>query len=97
MTDSLPTARTGCWDTVERVLLTNEQRIAYGLPPTEGKKGDPPVMGYSSRYCAWALDTVRPPVGGVAGLFRHRKSKNGQINSFRQSAHRPSAPGFANR
>ncbi|MFE2554362.1 hypothetical protein ACFXGI_38525 [Streptomyces sp. NPDC059355] len=33
--------RTGCWRSVTRVLLTYEQMRAYGLPATEGKRGDP--------------------------------------------------------
>ncbi len=34
-------ARTGCWSRTERVLLTYDQMVAYELPATEGKHGDP--------------------------------------------------------
>ncbi|WP_256178621.1 hypothetical protein [Kitasatospora aureofaciens] len=30
-----------CWSSVTRVLLTRDQVLAYGLPPTAGKKDDP--------------------------------------------------------
>ncbi|WP_051838755.1 hypothetical protein [Streptomyces sp. NRRL WC-3742] len=61
-------ARTGCWDTVERVLLTNEQRIAYGLPPTEGKKGDPRWSAFAAKY---GFDPARPVQWEVEALERN--------------------------
>jgi hypothetical protein len=60
-------ARTGCWAHVERVLLTDEQRLAYGLPPTEGKKGDPRWPGFAARYgfdpdrpVQWEVEALQP-------------------------------------
>ncbi|MFI9332656.1 hypothetical protein ACIGZJ_34625 [Kitasatospora sp. NPDC052868] len=60
-------ARTGCWDTVERVLLTNEQRIAYGLPPAEGKKGDPRWPRFAAKY---GFDPARPVQWEIEALER---------------------------
>ncbi|MFJ6250682.1 MULTISPECIES: hypothetical protein [unclassified Streptomyces] len=42
--------RTGCWDSVTRVLLTCEQMRAYGLPATEGKRGAPRWPAFARRY-----------------------------------------------
>ncbi|MFD9724613.1 hypothetical protein [Streptomyces sp. NPDC059072] len=42
--------RTGCWSSVTRVLLTYEQMRAYGLPATEGKRGDLRWLAFARRY-----------------------------------------------
>ncbi|MEU6214334.1 hypothetical protein ABZ891_31115 [Streptomyces sp. NPDC047023] len=42
--------RTGCWSSVTRVLLTYEQMRAYGLPATEGKRGDLRWPAFARRY-----------------------------------------------
>ncbi|AJT61761.3 hypothetical protein T261_0068 [Streptomyces lydicus] len=49
--------RTGCWSSVTRVLLTYEQMRAYGLPATEGKRGDPGWPAFARRY---GFDIERP-------------------------------------
>ncbi|MGW7318421.1 hypothetical protein [Streptomyces sp. NPDC054865] len=49
--------RTGCWDSVTRVLLTYEQTRAYGLPATEGKRGDPRRPAFARRN---GFDIERP-------------------------------------
>ncbi|WP_411138106.1 hypothetical protein [Streptomyces sp. C10] len=49
--------RTGCWSSVTRVLLTYEQMRAYGLPATEGKRGDPGWPALARRY---GFDVARP-------------------------------------
>ncbi|MFE2481551.1 hypothetical protein ACFXDA_37100, partial [Streptomyces sp. NPDC059389] len=49
--------RTGCWSSVTRVLLTYEQMRAYGLPVTEGKRGDPRWPAFARRY---GFDIERP-------------------------------------
>ncbi|MER8103914.1 hypothetical protein [Kitasatospora sp. NPDC094016] len=49
--------RTDCWSSVTRVLLTDEQRIAYRLPPTEGKKNDPRWPAFAAKY---GFDPARP-------------------------------------
>ncbi|MFE2470262.1 hypothetical protein [Streptomyces mirabilis] len=57
--------RTGCWDQVERVLLTYEQTIAYGLPAAEGKKDDPRWPGFARTY---GFDINRPVQWEVEAL-----------------------------
>ncbi|MFF3276039.1 hypothetical protein ACFYWU_34660 [Streptomyces chrestomyceticus] len=58
-------ARTGCWSTVERVALTYEQVLAYGLPPAEGKRGDPRWPAFARRH---GLDAARPVQWEVEAL-----------------------------
>ncbi|MFI9788479.1 hypothetical protein ACIHEI_33945 [Kitasatospora sp. NPDC051984] len=60
-------ARTACWSHVERVLLTDEQRLAYALPPTEGKKGDPRWPAFAARHgfdpdhpVQWEVEALDP-------------------------------------
>ncbi|MEN2416489.1 hypothetical protein AABB02_00040 [Streptomyces rimosus] len=50
-------ARTGCWSTVERVALNYGQLLAYGLPPAEGKRGDPRWPAFARRH---GLAPARP-------------------------------------
>ncbi|GGX47360.1 hypothetical protein [Streptomyces chryseus] len=57
--------RTGCWSRVTRVLLTYDQMRAYGLPATEGKRGDRRWPGFARRY---ALDPARPVQWEVEAL-----------------------------
>ncbi|MBK3646321.1 hypothetical protein [Streptomyces sp. MBT33] len=57
--------RTSCWSQVTRVLLTYNQMRAYGLPATEGKRGDPRWPGFASRY---GLDPARPVQWEVEAL-----------------------------
>ncbi len=58
-------ARTGCWSTGERVALTYEQVLAYGLPPAEGKRGDPRWPAFARRH---HLDPARPVQWEVEAL-----------------------------
>ncbi|OKI06049.1 hypothetical protein A6A06_38370 [Streptomyces sp. CB02923] len=58
-------ARTGCWTTVERVALTYEQVLAYGLPAAEGKQGDPRWPAFARRH---GLDPARPVQWEVEAL-----------------------------
>lgn len=60
--------RTGCWSRVTRVLLTYEQVRAYGLPATEGKRGDPRWPAFARRY---DLDPARPVQWEVEALEPH--------------------------
>ncbi len=60
-------ARTGGWAHVERVLLTNVQRLRYRLPPGEGKKGDPRWPAFAARYgfdpdgpVQWEVEALEP-------------------------------------
>ncbi|WP_406336779.1 hypothetical protein [Streptomyces sp. NBC_00203] len=57
--------RTGCWDQAERVLLTYEQTIAYGLLAAEGKKDDPRWPGVARTY---GCDINRPVQWEVEAL-----------------------------
>ncbi|MFF1779804.1 hypothetical protein [Streptomyces virginiae] len=57
--------RTGCWSSVTRVLLTYEQMRAYGLPATEGKRGDPRWPAFARRY---GFDIERPVQWEVEAL-----------------------------
>lgn len=57
--------RTGGWAYVERVLLTNAQRLRYQLPPAEGKKGDPRWPAFAARY---GFDPDRPVQWEVEAL-----------------------------
>ncbi|GEB60055.1 hypothetical protein GCM10017674_75390 [Streptomyces gardneri] len=59
--------RTGCWSSVTRVLLTYEQVRAYGLPATEGKRGDPRWPAFARRYgfdiehpVQWEVEALEP-------------------------------------
>ncbi|KIF05632.1 hypothetical protein PL81_11775 [Streptomyces sp. RSD-27] len=59
--------RTGCWSSVTRVLLTYEQMRAYGLPATEGKRGDPRWPAFARRYgfdiehpVQWEVEALEP-------------------------------------
>jgi hypothetical protein len=59
--------RTRCWARVERVLLTDEQRRAYELPATEGKRGDPRWPAFAARYgfdvdhpVQWEVEALEP-------------------------------------
>ncbi|MET8608899.1 hypothetical protein ABZV92_35745, partial [Streptomyces rubiginosohelvolus] len=54
-------ARTACWASVERVLLTYDQVREHELPPAEGKAGDPRWPAFARRY---GLDAARPVQGG---------------------------------
>ncbi|MFK8851693.1 hypothetical protein [Streptomyces sp. Ac-502] len=60
--------RTGCFGRVTRVLLTYEQVRAYGLPATEGKRGDPRWPAFARRY---DLDPARPVQWEVEALEPH--------------------------
>ncbi|MFF4105396.1 hypothetical protein [Streptomyces sp. NPDC001903] len=57
--------RTGCWNSVTQVLLTYEQMRAYGLPATEGKRGDPRGPAFARRY---GFDIERPAQWEVEAL-----------------------------
>ncbi|MFC9484606.1 hypothetical protein ACFTZM_00815 [Streptomyces hydrogenans] len=57
--------RTGCWERVERVLLTHDQVRAYGLPPAEGKKSDPRWPAFARQY---GFDAGRPVQWEVEAL-----------------------------
>ncbi|MFG2638710.1 hypothetical protein ACGFX8_33925 [Streptomyces sp. NPDC048362] len=57
--------RTGCWSRVSRVLLTYDQMRAYGLPATEGKRGDPRWRPFARRY---GFDIERPVQWEVEAL-----------------------------
>jgi hypothetical protein len=57
--------RTGCWTSVNRVLLIYEQVRAYGLPATEGKLGDPRLPAFARRY---GFDPRRPVQWEVEAL-----------------------------
>ncbi|GHD80116.1 hypothetical protein [Streptomyces goshikiensis] len=57
--------RTGCWSSVTQVLLTCEQVRAYGLPATEGKRGDPRWPAFARRY---GFDIERPVQWEVEAL-----------------------------
>ncbi|MFD9688449.1 hypothetical protein ACFWXO_22150 [Kitasatospora sp. NPDC059088] len=61
-------ARTACWASVERVLLTDEQRLAYGLLPTAGKKDDPRWPAFAAKY---DFDPARPVQWEVEALDRN--------------------------
>ncbi|MFJ5811243.1 hypothetical protein [Streptomyces sp. NPDC093093] len=59
--------RTGCWSSVARVFLTYEQMRAYGLPATEGKRGDPRWPAFARRYgfdiehrVQWEVEALEP-------------------------------------
>lgn len=53
--------RTGCWSSVTRVLLTYEQMRAYGLPATEGKRGDPGWPAFDiERPVQWEVEALEP-------------------------------------
>ncbi|MFI0263941.1 hypothetical protein ACH4OW_33555 [Streptomyces sp. NPDC017056] len=60
-------ARTGCWTTAERVALTYEQVLAYGLPPAEGNRGDPRWPAFARRHglapahpVQWEVEALDP-------------------------------------
>ncbi len=57
--------RTGCWSRITRVLLTYDQMRAYGLPATEGKRGDPRWPAFARRY---GFDIERPVQWEVEAL-----------------------------
>lgn len=42
--------RTGCWDEVQRVALTDEQVAAYGLPENPGKATDSRAREFARRH-----------------------------------------------
>ncbi|WP_160311128.1 hypothetical protein [Streptacidiphilus anmyonensis] len=59
--------RTGCWAGVERLLLSWEQVQEYGLPATEGKRGDPRWPAFAERYgfdvenpVQWEVEALPP-------------------------------------
>lgn len=59
--------RTSCWSRVTRVLLTYEQVREYGLPATEGKRGDPRWKAFARRYgfdiehpVQWEVEALEP-------------------------------------
>jgi hypothetical protein len=59
--------RTGCWDRVERVLLTHDQVRGYGLPAAEGKRDDPRWPGFAARHgfdinepVQWEVEALPP-------------------------------------
>jgi hypothetical protein len=63
-------ARTGCWDEVRRVALTEEQVVEYGLPPQPGKAGDSRNGAFIRRHGRLAqveLDALPPDV--LRGLY----------------------------
>ncbi|MEU2872811.1 hypothetical protein ABZ769_26980 [Streptomyces olivoreticuli] len=61
-------ARTGCWSHTGRVLLTYDQVIhEYGLPATEGKRGDPRWPAFARRHgfdidhpVQWEVEALEP-------------------------------------
>ncbi|MFJ8133362.1 hypothetical protein [Streptomyces hydrogenans] len=57
--------RTGCWERVERVLLTDAQVREYRLPPAEGKRSDPRWPAFARRY---GFDIDRPVQWEVEAL-----------------------------
>ncbi|MGW2818999.1 hypothetical protein [Streptomyces sp. NPDC001415] len=58
-------ARTGCWSSVTRVLLTYDQVRTYELPATEGKRGDPRWLAFAERH---GFDPARPVQWEVEAL-----------------------------
>ncbi|MFJ4700468.1 hypothetical protein ACIP5N_22185 [Streptomyces sp. NPDC088768] len=58
-------ARTACWASVKRVLLTYDQVREHELPPAEGKAGDPRWPAFARRY---RLDASRPVQREVEAL-----------------------------
>jgi hypothetical protein len=58
-------ARTGCWDSIERVLLTHEQVQRYGLPAADGKRDDPRWPTFARRH---GLNVDRPVQWEVEAL-----------------------------
>ncbi|WP_406414782.1 hypothetical protein OG923_34575 (plasmid) [Streptomyces halstedii] len=58
-------ARTACWASAERVLLTYDQVREHELPSAEGKAGDPRWPGFARRY---RLDADRPVQWEVEAL-----------------------------
>lgn len=58
-------ARTACWASVERVLLTHDQVRGHELPPAGGKPGDPRWPAFARRY---GLDANRPVQWEVEAL-----------------------------
>jgi hypothetical protein len=59
--------RTDCWSSVTRVLLTYDQVLAYGLPPTKGKLGDPRWLAFAAKY---GFDPAHPVRREVEALDR---------------------------
>lgn len=57
--------RTGCWASVERILLTHDQVREHGLVPAEGKAGDPRWPAFARRH---HLDPARPVQWEVEAL-----------------------------
>ncbi|MDV5143270.1 hypothetical protein R1T08_02825 [Streptomyces sp. SBC-4] len=57
--------RTGCWERVERVLLTDAQVREYRLPPAEGKRDDPRWPAFARRH---GFDIERPVQWEVEAL-----------------------------
>lgn len=60
-------ARTHCWSTVERVVLTREQVLTYELPAAEGKRDDPRWPAFARRYgfdvcqpVQWEVEALEP-------------------------------------
>ena len=56
-------ARTGCWEQVQRIALTEEQVIAWQLPEMPGKRGDTRARAFVQKYGRLAqveLDAVPP-------------------------------------
>lgn len=63
-------ARTGCWDKVIRVALTDEQVVAYSLPVNPGKVTDSRAVGFVERHGELVqveVDALPPDV--LRGLF----------------------------
>lgn len=58
-------ARTACWNSVERVLLTHDQVREHALPAATGKAGDPRWPAFARRY---QLDPARPVQWEVEAL-----------------------------
>ncbi|MEU5163830.1 hypothetical protein AB0G74_30035 [Streptomyces sp. NPDC020875] len=54
-----------CWSEVRRVLLTHDQVQRYGLPPAEGKHGDPRWPAFARRH---GFDPARPVQWEVEAL-----------------------------
>lgn len=61
-------ARTGCWDRVERVLLTRDQVRAHELAPAQGKGEDPRWPGFAARH---GFDVDEPVQWEVEALPPH--------------------------
>ena len=80
-------ARTDCWASVERVLLTHDQVREHELPPAEGKAGDPRWPAFARQH---QLDPARPVQWEVEALDPAELRRSGARR--RRTAHRPRRP-----